>query len=1011
MRRAIFCILFFVLALTGKTQSWQAKWISCNKNAGVKNSFFAYRKQLTISQVPQTAIAKIAVDSKYWLWVNGKQVVFEGGLKRGPNPNDTYYDEADLAPYLKPGENIIAVLAWYFGIDGFSHKSSGKAGLLFDCVSSTISILSDKSWQCSWLEAYQTAETPAPNYRLSEASILFNATKDIGNWQSDLSISLEQAIETGNAGDAPWNALIRRPIPLWKDYGLKNYAGQSAASDNGNIIFTSILPYNAQVTPYFKIDAADAGLKIIIYTDNYLVYNGGETGIRFEYITKKGLQEFEMPGWVNGHKVYYIIPKNVNLLESKFRETGYNTSFDGSFFSSDNFFNRLWQKAARTLYVNMRDSYMDCPDRERAQWTGDAVTESAEAFYALSLSSHALSKKWLHEILDWKKTKGNFYAPVPGNWTEELPDQVLSTIGPYGLWNYYLHTGDKQMLVDFYPAIQKYLTLWELDNGITVKARNEFPYWIDRTNNKDARLVVDILFYMVLQCLQQSALALDKHNDYLDYAERLKKFSETFNQKFWNGKAYRDPAYKDSTDDRVQALAVLAGIADKSKYSNILDVLKNEEHASPYMEKYVAEALFVMGNGDYALDRLKKRFGNMVNNTQFSTLWEDWAYGAGPNGNSTVNHAWSGGGLIVLSQYLCGIAPIEPGFKTFQIIPQPATITSASAKVSSVAGLIESSFENKPGRFTLTATVPAGTECVIGLKDKYERILVNGKLFWESGTYQTIPEATAIQSIDSSLIKFKVKSGEWEVLAFSFAQSKRAVIDLMTVSKTDTVLCKGDTVVLTAGAGKIFQWYKNDQLLKNSTNHYLNIWDSGYYYVVTPGTNARLDTSRKYRVAMSIYNVPVQPSIFINDSRELVLNAGAVFQWYRNDIVVPGVIDRIYKPSDNAVYSVRTIANNCISMASVGLLYIARALVEIDEKQFITLFPNPAVDHFNLVYKLNSTQPVHVSIMASDGVKVGSFENVISNTRIPLDGLKHGVYIITLTIPGEKKQYSLRLVK
>ena len=42
-------------------------------------------------------------------------VVFEGGLKRGPNPEDTYCDEVDLAPYLKKGKNQVAVLVWYFG--------------------------------------------------------------------------------------------------------------------------------------------------------------------------------------------------------------------------------------------------------------------------------------------------------------------------------------------------------------------------------------------------------------------------------------------------------------------------------------------------------------------------------------------------------------------------------------------------------------------------------------------------------------------------------------------------------------------------------------------------------------------------------------------------------------------------------------------------------------------------------------------------------------------------------
>ncbi|MFR7465122.1 MAG: hypothetical protein ACLUVG_09725 [Phocaeicola vulgatus] len=30
----------------------------------------------------------------------------------------------------------------------------------------------------------------------------------------------------------------------------------------------------------------------------------------------------------------------------------------------------MWEKSQRTLYITMRDTYMDCPDRERAQWWG-----------------------------------------------------------------------------------------------------------------------------------------------------------------------------------------------------------------------------------------------------------------------------------------------------------------------------------------------------------------------------------------------------------------------------------------------------------------------------------------------------------------------------------------------------------------------------------------------------------------------------------------------------------------
>ena len=88
----------------------------------------AFRKTFTLNGVPASALAHIAVDSKYWLWINGKLVVREGALKRGPTPNDTYFDEVNLAPYLLPGVNTVAVLVDYWGQGGFSSRDSGQGG-------------------------------------------------------------------------------------------------------------------------------------------------------------------------------------------------------------------------------------------------------------------------------------------------------------------------------------------------------------------------------------------------------------------------------------------------------------------------------------------------------------------------------------------------------------------------------------------------------------------------------------------------------------------------------------------------------------------------------------------------------------------------------------------------------------------------------------------------------------------------------------------------------------------
>jgi hypothetical protein len=69
----------------------------------------------------------------------------------------------------------------------------------------------------------------------------------------------------------------------------------------------------------------------------------------------------------------------------------------------------------------------------------------------------------------------------------------------------------------------------------------------------------------------------------------------------WNGNAYRYINYKDSTDDRANALMVMSGVADTTKYPAMKFVFSQELHASPWMERFVLESLIKM-------ERRKKRW-------------------------------------------------------------------------------------------------------------------------------------------------------------------------------------------------------------------------------------------------------------------------------------------------------------------------------------------------------------------------------------------------------------------
>ncbi len=267
--------------------------------------------------------------------------------------------------------------------------------------------------------------------------------------------------------------------------------------------------------------------------------------------------------------------------------------------------------------------------------------------------------------------------------------------------------------------------------------------WGDWGDNRDMLPLFNAWYYLALKGNYLLAKELGLTAEAARHAQAMRALALAFNQTFWNGQSYRDPAYAGLTDDRVQALAVDAGLADATKYPALLQVLQQEMHASPYMEKYVYEALYRMNYPRQANARLERRFAEMVNNAYFTTLFEGWGIGKNGFGGGTVNHAWSGGGLTILSSRLCGVRPLTPGYGRFLVAPQPGSVAAASTSLACVKGTIATDFRNEASRFVLRVTVPTGATAQVQLPGRYRAVQLNGrphqgKLELKPGTWQVV---------------------------------------------------------------------------------------------------------------------------------------------------------------------------------------------------------------------------------------------------------------------------------
>lgn len=646
-----------------KKTDWNgAKWIWASTTS--VNSYVAFRKTFSLDKVPAEAVANIAAESKYYLWMNEELAVFDGASKRGATPYDGFYEQIDLADYLKQGENTLVILVSYNGRGGNSSVDPGKAGLLFEMQAGDVTVVSDSSFKANRLRAYRNQGLLGadwPNYSqssmLAEWNVYYDARESVGDYTaSDFDdSSWENATVVAEAGGQPFNDTYLSVIPLMKfdeEYTFleSEYIGQKLTQDT---IITIDLPENMQFSPYFELTAESSGLRFTYYTNT--LTSQGIDSFRDDYVTAGGAQTYESLPWRSGSQLIIEAPAGITFTKIGYRRSGYDSERSGSFVTENEDVNTLWEKAVNTLLICMRDTYMDCPERERSPYIGDAANQIGETFYSLDENSWAMTKKTILNIIGWTKTDNCIPLRSPSLATNENPVQTLNFL--VSVYEYLLYTGDEATVRLFYPVAVNYLKLWELNDDGSIVYRDGTFMWVDWGDGADAQVLQNCWYYYALSSTQKLAKALGISSDESFFTERMTSVKAGF------AKFKKQGGYSSGTayDDRANAMAVVSGLADEDMYDEILNVLTTTYGASPYMEKFVEEALCLMGEYDACLTRMLTRYQPMIDDKD-STLWELWEKDAG-----TINHGWTGGSLTVLSKYFGGISPESAGYGSYSI--------------------------------------------------------------------------------------------------------------------------------------------------------------------------------------------------------------------------------------------------------------------------------------------------------------------------------------------------------
>jgi hypothetical protein len=376
---------------------------------------------------------------------------------------------------------------------------------------------------------------------------------------------------------------------------------------------------------------------------------------------------------------------------------------------------------------------------------GDGTPELNQCFYLFDSKSHELCRQLVRRKLEPK-----FY-----------PGQHLEFLGDYGLWFYYLQTGDLDSMRAVYEPTKTFLfETYQFGRQGT---------WFDwGKENKDTAVTETCFYYNCLDTLKKIALATGHEADVPEIDAKREAIKSSFDTKFWKGGFYMSAQVKEP-DDRANAMAVNVGLADPAKWPAIYEnVLSKKTYASCFFDRWVFEALCMMGKPDKALLRMHERYKTMIP-CSFTTLWEHydrwWASRIDAfDDASSLNHGWNPPALF-LSQTIAGIAPETPGWDTYHVLPQEAFLTSLKVVVPSIKGDVKVQIQKTATSYALSLISPDETTAIVGIpKNAFstlKSIKVNGAAVW-NGTFRGGVQGVSWQSEDERYVKFTVAPGTWQ---------------------------------------------------------------------------------------------------------------------------------------------------------------------------------------------------------------------------------------------------------
>lgn len=737
-------------------REWPAKWVSVEGVDPFGYSVAIFRRRFDLESVPDQLPVHISADNGYKVYVNGRLVGF------GPAHGDLRnwrFETYDLAPYLVPGQNLIAAIVWNQGESRPMARISHRHGFIFQPDQEEFDFLaSGSSWRARSLRSYYPNAYQDNDPRLGWQYYVAGSTEtflssehpwgwqlpgfDDNGWPEAWVIDAGAPI--GVESHQKW-LLTPRTTPLQR-------ISEPTELKVGRIYGQDVIVTQGPRGNVYSVDPGrdvrlllDAGELVTGFpTLDFLKGSGAEVRLAYaealqdasgKRLQRSVTEDLELVGvedvvrldGLGARRYEPLLPRSFRWIELRIltaeepvefgsvgiRRVAFPTEFLTTFHCDDPAWNGVFKVSARTLQLSAQDSFVSDLYWERMQYVGDTHIQ-AQSWHVLtgdrSLYRNAILD-FARSLAPWGLTQSRFPAEL------EQFSPAYSLMYVRMVRDYVARTGDTSVL----PVVQRTLdsvVMWFMDRLNSRGVLEVQPYmdFVDHPyadRRKEFESIPDDRSSCVHTCFLINALnAYRQLGPYLSHqhivqavSDRLSAVREAAFKAFWDSEqgVFRDhPDRPDWTSGQAQVAAVTAAIAPEDIRDELLRRAVIENEFSPKVDLYMRYFAMQRMSGEMLFDGFEpwKQMLNMGMTACAET----------ENNPRSECHPWSAYPVQLMIEKIAGLRR-RPFTNIVEVNPDLGKLNKVRVVMPMVPGresLLELKAERKGNTVQIVAEAPQG---------------------------------------------------------------------------------------------------------------------------------------------------------------------------------------------------------------------------------------------------------------------------------------------------------------